>query len=437
MGPHTTARSRGSSPCSSANSRTSSQANITSIINSNTPDASREVVNTSDERTVATDLRSNSSSSSKDSHGGTSNDCCYLKDCSGNEKQASRTSKNIRGSSENIRGSSASKNIEASSIEGPAATAGPRSRSSSGSSDDVIVISPPSIKRSPRSPLAAERAYRRSGRRRRSSSSNSNRSISGKGRSNRPVGRPKHALTRRLHGWESSSNTSRSSRRTSSSRSIGGREEDSRGTHYRRHQYRGNTSIRAHFNKEALGPSLQHLYAEPQLRVLVAAFTGQFIRYRVCCPRWLPPVCFRFLYLLFLHLPLGAVHRFIATGGRAGAAEALEVGLMTGTRLMLLLLVMVLTSCEEFAVRSPSPQRRRAKGEMWDTRLGQWKSRAGGVYIPPTPEELQAAEGQQRALREQHQHARSTSALSGGLSPRRQRSPSLRVRRERGSPVYE
>ncbi|CDJ56155.1 hypothetical protein, conserved [Eimeria maxima] len=74
---------------------------------------------------------------------------------------------------------------------------------------------------------------------------------------------------------------------------------------------------------------------------------------------------------------------------------------------------------------------------MWDTRLGQWKSRAGGVYIPPTPEELQAAEGLQRALRGQHQQGRSTSAKSRDLSPKRQRSPSPRMRRERGSPVYE
>ncbi|CDJ30494.1 uncharacterized protein EMH_0006570 [Eimeria mitis] len=86
---------------------------------------------------------------------------------------------------------------------------------------------------------------------------------------------------------------------------------------------------------------------------------------------------------------------------------------------------------------SPPPQRRRAQGEMWDTRLGQWKSRAGGVYIPPTPEELQAAEGLHRAAREHHRQERSTSAISRGLSPQRQRSPSLLVRRERGSPVYE
>ncbi|KAL8271632.1 hypothetical protein Esti_004437 [Eimeria stiedai] len=76
---------------------------------------------------------------------------------------------------------------------------------------------------------------------------------------------------------------------------------------------------------------------------------------------------------------------------------------------------------DRFVVRSPSPRRRRPDGPMWDTRLGQWKSRAGGVYIPPTPEEVQA-------LREQKQQK---------ASPSRQRSPSLPQRRERGSPVYD
>lgn len=34
--------------------------------------------------------------------------------------------------------------------------------------------------------------------------------------------------------------------------------------------------------------------------------------------------------------------------------------------------------------RSPSPCRVRTKGTMWPTRLGAWKSRAGGAYLPPT-----------------------------------------------------
>lgn len=34
--------------------------------------------------------------------------------------------------------------------------------------------------------------------------------------------------------------------------------------------------------------------------------------------------------------------------------------------------------------RSPSPCRLRTAGTMWPTRLGTWKSRAGGAYLPPT-----------------------------------------------------
>lgn len=37
-----------------------------------------------------------------------------------------------------------------------------------------------------------------------------------------------------------------------------------------------------------------------------------------------------------------------------------------------------------FLARSPSPCRFRTKGTMWPTRLGAWKSRAGGAYLPPT-----------------------------------------------------
>eukprot|EP00914_Ancora_sagittata_P002762 GHVO01005895.1.p1 GENE.GHVO01005895.1~~GHVO01005895.1.p1 ORF type:complete len:281 (+),score=33.79 GHVO01005895.1:31-843(+) len=37
-----------------------------------------------------------------------------------------------------------------------------------------------------------------------------------------------------------------------------------------------------------------------------------------------------------------------------------------------------------FERRSVSPNRDRNVGDMWDTRTGEWKSRAGGVYLPPT-----------------------------------------------------
>lgn len=33
--------------------------------------------------------------------------------------------------------------------------------------------------------------------------------------------------------------------------------------------------------------------------------------------------------------------------------------------------------------RSPSPCRLRTTGTMWPTRKGGWRSRAGGVYLPP------------------------------------------------------
>eukprot|EP01071_Lankesteria_metandrocarpae_P005264 Lankesteria_metandrocarpae@DN3933_c0_g1_i1.p1 len=38
---------------------------------------------------------------------------------------------------------------------------------------------------------------------------------------------------------------------------------------------------------------------------------------------------------------------------------------------------------DRYLNRSPSPNRDRTDGSMWDTRLGSWRARAGGVFLPP------------------------------------------------------
>ncbi len=40
---------------------------------------------------------------------------------------------------------------------------------------------------------------------------------------------------------------------------------------------------------------------------------------------------------------------------------------------------------DKFLDRSPSPRRDRTAGPMANTRKGAWKSRAGGVFLPPDP----------------------------------------------------
>lgn len=45
---------------------------------------------------------------------------------------------------------------------------------------------------------------------------------------------------------------------------------------------------------------------------------------------------------------------------------------------------------EPFLERSLSPCRERTDGAMWNTRKGAWRSRAGGVYLPPPPKDPKA-----------------------------------------------
>ena len=92
-----------------------------------------------------------------------------------------------------------------------------------------------------------------------------------------------------------------------------------------------------------------------------------------------------------------------------------------------------------FENRSESPVRERTKGAMWDTRQGAWRSRAGGVYLPPSPvspnEENGGGKPRERPARYKHRNNINHTAryFTAG---RRSRSP-LFVPRERGSPVYE
>ena len=87
---------------------------------------------------------------------------------------------------------------------------------------------------------------------------------------------------------------------------------------------------------------------------------------------------------------------------------------------------------EKFFTRSESPRRARTEGTMANTRKGAWKSRAGGVYLPPDPvEEPQSGEEDDAEAPARYLHPEDFRKPS----PPRRRSPSARSRRD--SPVYE
>ncbi|CDI84398.1 hypothetical protein, conserved [Eimeria praecox] len=403
--------------------------------NSNEPDATREAVNPSNGNNCKTDHHTNSSAT--DSHSSTNKKCGCCKDSSGicndSNCNSSNNNKNIEGSSTEVLGAGAARR---------------RSCSPSSASDDVIVISPPTRGTASGSALTAVPAYLRSRRRRPSSSSSSSSSSKGKGSSSKTAGRPRRrpALTGRLHGWESSSNTSRSrSRRAGAAAglttlgvaaaSTAEEAEDAAAAE-------AEAAAEAALEEEEIvaggGAALGDGTARSVLAIPKSAAEAEdtFLRQeRLIQERAINQSVWLFIscspeepFHSLGEAQVACQHSFYVivslwtwrSNGRPRRSRS--PGYWTHDR---------------FALRSPSPQRQRPQGEMWDTRLGQWKSRAGGIYIPPTPEEVQAAEEMQRTLRVQHRQLRSTSAVSGGLSPQRKRSPSLQVRRERGSPVYE
>ncbi|CAE7541247.1 unnamed protein product [Symbiodinium natans] len=113
--------------------------------------------------------------------------------------------------------------------------------------------------------------------------------------------------------------------------------------------------------------------------------------------------------------------------------------------------------------RSPSPCRLRTNGTMWPTRKGAWRSRAGGVYLPPemaevekrgspslSPAKWMYPEEFNRPLREarrspsytryDREEISSTSSSSSSTAPKRQRRKKRRLRssshESRPSPDY-
>lgn len=101
---------------------------------------------------------------------------------------------------------------------------------------------------------------------------------------------------------------------------------------------------------------------------------------------------------------------------------------------------------DAFEMRSESPNRERTHGVMWDTRRGAWRSRAGGVYLPPSPtpsEELENPSNTNRSNEpsgpSRYKYPRNTQSRRYHFNDplrERSRSPSY-IPRERGSPVYE
>nr|CEL67716.1 TPA: hypothetical protein BN1204_035080 [Neospora caninum Liverpool] len=93
---------------------------------------------------------------------------------------------------------------------------------------------------------------------------------------------------------------------------------------------------------------------------------------------------------------------------------------------------------DRFHERSPSPERVRPP-TVWDTRKGQWRSRAGGVYVPPPKEEVEELEEALARYRPSPRGNERSKDCSRSKDDRHRResrdsSPSP-VRR--GSPVYE
>jgi len=76
--------------------------------------------------------------------------------------------------------------------------------------------------------------------------------------------------------------------------------------------------------------------------------------------------------------------------------------------------------------RSPSPCRIRTRGTMWPTRLGAWKSRAGGAYLPPTDD------APERMRRREESRSRSDSPARYAFPEEFQ----SRIRESRRSPSY-
>ncbi|PFH37349.1 hypothetical protein BESB_038070 [Besnoitia besnoiti] len=94
---------------------------------------------------------------------------------------------------------------------------------------------------------------------------------------------------------------------------------------------------------------------------------------------------------------------------------------------------------DRFHARSPSPKRLRPPS-VWDTRRGQWRSLAGGVYVPPRPEEIAELEKELARYKPSPREWRAEDRGAYGARKDRKngdRRDASRSPVRRGSPVYE